>query len=214
MRVRNKTWAEPLIEANRDRIVTKGADIKGQWQNRFERKQPINIEVGMGKGQFIINMAKKYPEQNFIGIEVQKSVAAIALKNSLDLDIQLPNLQFLYADGAELTDYFENGEINKVYLNFSDPWPKTRHEKRRLTFKTFLKVYETILVDHGELEFKTDNMGLFEFSLTSLNNYGMTYEGVWLNLHDSSENEQNVETEYEQKFSAMGQPIYKLKAHF
>ncbi|GEP19152.1 tRNA (guanosine(46)-N7)-methyltransferase TrmB [Pediococcus argentinicus] len=214
MRVRNKTWAEPLIESNRDRIVTKGADIRGQWQNRFERNQPINIEVGMGKGQFIINMAKKYPEQNFIGIEVQKSVAAIALKNSLDMDIQLPNLQFLYADGAELTDYFENGEINKVYLNFSDPWPKTRHEKRRLTFKTFLKVYETILVDHGELEFKTDNMGLFEFSLTSLNNYGMTYEGVWLNLHDSSENEQNVETEYEQKFSAMGQPIYKLKAHF
>lgn len=214
MRVRNKTWAEPLIEANRDRIVTKGADIKGQWQKRFERNQPINIEVGMGKGQFIINMAKKYPEQNFVGIEVQKSVAAIALKNSLDLNIQLPNLQFLYADGAELTDYFENGEINKVYLNFSDPWPKTRHEKRRLTFKTFLKVYETILVDHGELEFKTDNMGLFEFSLTSLNNYGMTYEGVWLNLHDSSENEQNVETEYEQKFSAMGQPIYKLKAHF
>jgi tRNA (guanine-N7-)-methyltransferase len=99
-------------------------------------------------------------------------------------------------------------------LNFSDPWPKTRHEKRRLTYKSFLKVYEQILVEHGKLEFKTDNQGLFEYSLTSLNNYGMIFEGVWLDLHNSPENEDNVETEYEHKFSEKGQPIYKLVAHF
>ncbi|MEH1647796.1 tRNA (guanosine(46)-N7)-methyltransferase TrmB [Pediococcus pentosaceus] len=212
MRVRNKPWAPELIEAHPEKIVEKGQAFKGQWNQRFEKKQPIFIEVGTGKGQFIINMAKKYPQYNFIGIEIQKTVIAIALKNALEEEI--PNLQFLYADGAELTDYFEDGEVSKVFLNFSDPWPKTRHEKRRLTFKTFLKVYEQILVKNGEVEFKTDNQGLFEYSLYSLNNYGMTFEGVWLDLHNSEENEDNVETEYEHKFSAKGQPIYKLKAHF
>ncbi len=212
MRVRNKPWAPELIEAHPEKIVEKGQAFKGQWSQRFEKEQPIFIEVGTGKGQFIINMAKKYPQYNFIGIEIQKTVIAIALKNALEEEI--PNLQFLYADGAELTDYFEDGEVSKVFLNFSDPWPKTRHEKRRLTFKTFLKVYEQILVKNGEVEFKTDNQGLFEYSLYSLNNYGMTFEGVWLDLHNSEENEDNVETEYEHKFSAKGQPIYKLKAHF
>ncbi|MBF7125747.1 tRNA (guanosine(46)-N7)-methyltransferase TrmB [Pediococcus pentosaceus] len=212
MRVRNKPWAPELIEAHPEKIVEKGQVFKGQWNQRFEKEQPIFIEVGTGKGQFIINMAKKYPQYNFIGIEIQKTVIAIALKNALEEEI--PNLQFLYADGAELTDYFEDGEVSKVFLNFSDPWPKARHEKRRLTFKTFLKVYEQILVKNGEVEFKTDNQGLFEYSLYSLNNYGMTFEGVWLDLHNSEENEDNVETEYEHKFSAKGQPIYKLKAHF
>ncbi|MCM6811210.1 tRNA (guanosine(46)-N7)-methyltransferase TrmB [Pediococcus pentosaceus] len=212
MRVRNKPWAPELIEAHPEKIVEKSQAFKGQWNQRFEKEQPIFIEVGTGKGQFIINMAKKYPQYNFIGIEIQKTVIAIALKNALEEEI--PNLQFLYADGAELTDYFEDGEVSKVFLNFSDPWPKTRHEKRRLTFKTFLKVYEQILVKNGEVEFKTDNQGLFEYSLYSLNNYGMTFEGVWLDLHNSEENEDNVETEYEHKFSAKGQPIYKLKAHF
>ncbi|MBF7132597.1 tRNA (guanosine(46)-N7)-methyltransferase TrmB [Pediococcus pentosaceus] len=212
MRVRNKPWAPELIEAHPEKIVEKDQAFKGQWNQRFEKEQPIFIEVGTGKGQFIINMAKKYPQYNFIGIEIQKTVIAIALKNALEEEI--PNLQFLYADGAELTDYFEDGEVSKVFLNFSDPWPKTRHEKRRLTFKTFLKVYEQILVKNGEVEFKTDNQGLFEYSLYSLNNYGMTFEGVWLDLHNSEENEDNVETEYEHKFSAKGQPIYKLKAHF
>jgi tRNA (guanine-N7-)-methyltransferase len=212
MRVRNKPWAPELIEAHPEKIVEKGQEFKGKWNGRFEKEQPIFIEVGTGKGQFIINMAKKYPQYNFIGIEIQKTVIAIALKNALEEEI--PNLQFLYADGAELTDYFEDGEVSKVFLNFSDPWPKTRHEKRRLTFKSFLKVYEQILVDHGEVEFKTDNQGLFEYSLFSLNNYGMTFEGVWLDLHNSKENEGNVETEYEHKFSIKGQPIYKLKTHF
>ncbi|TLQ03930.1 tRNA (guanosine(46)-N7)-methyltransferase TrmB [Pediococcus stilesii] len=212
MRVRNKPWAPELIEAHPDLIVEKGQEFKGKWHERFAKKQPLFIEVGTGKGQFIINMAKKYPQYNFIGIEIQKTVIAIALKNALEE--QLPNLQFLYADGAELTDYFEDHEVSKVFLNFSDPWPKTRHEKRRLTFKSFLKVYEQILIEHGVVEFKTDNQGLFEYSLSSLNNYGMYFDGVWLDLHHSEENDENVETEYEHKFSAKGQPIYKVRAHF
>ncbi|AEV95411.1 tRNA (guanosine(46)-N7)-methyltransferase TrmB [Pediococcus claussenii] len=212
MRVRNKPWAIELIPEHPELIVEHGQDLKGKWQTRFARKQPIFIEVGMGKGQFVINMAKKYPDYNFIGIEIQKTVVGIALKNALEFT--LPNLQLLYADGADLTDYFDDGEISKVFLNFSDPWPKTRHEKRRLTFKSFLKVYKQILIDNGIIEFKTDNQGLFEYSLVSLNNYGMEFDNVWLDLHKSDENVENVETEYEHRFSVKGQPIYKLKAHF
>lgn len=212
MRVRNKPWAPKLIAEHPEMVVENGQAYKGKWHERFAKQQPLWIEVGTGKGQFIINMAKKYPQYNFIGIEIQKTVVAIALKNALAEE--LPNLQFLNADGAELTDYFADGEVDQLFLNFSDPWPKTRHEKRRLTYKSFLKVYEQILVEHGKLEFKTDNQGLFEYSLTSLNNYGMIFEGVWLDLHNSPENEDNVETEYEHKFSEKGQPIYKLVAHF
>ena len=212
MRVRNKPWAADLIANHPEKIVESGQQLKGKWNSRFPKEQPIFIEVGTGKGQFIINMAKKYPQYNFIGIEIQKTVIAIALKKALEEEI--PNLQLLYADGANLTDLFEDGEVSKVFLNFSDPWPKTRHEKRRLTFKSFLKVYKQILIAHGTVEFKTDNQGLFEYSLVSLNNFGMTFDNVFLDLHHSPENEDNVETEYEHKFSLKGQPIFKLVAHF
>ncbi|GEN94346.1 tRNA (guanosine(46)-N7)-methyltransferase TrmB [Pediococcus ethanolidurans] len=212
MRVRNKPWAEPLIEAHPEMIITEPAKFKGNWQKRFKKVQPIRIEIGMGKGHFIIEMALKYPEINFIGIEIQRSVAAIALKKALPQT--LPNLQLVLADGADLNEYFDNGEIDRVYLNFSDPWPKTRHEKRRLTYKTFLQVYRTILVEHGVIELKTDNQRLFEYSLLSMNNFGIIFDGVYLDLHHSDEALENVETEYEHKFSEKGQRIYKLKGHF
>lgn len=212
MRVRNKPWAEPLIEAHPEMIITEPAKFKGNWQKRFKKIQPIRIEIGMGKGHFIIEMALKYPGINFIGIEIQRSVAAIALKKALPKT--LPNLQLVLADGADLNEYFDNGEIDRVYLNFSDPWPKTRHEKRRLTYKTFLQVYRTILVEHGVIELKTDNQGLFEYSLLSMNNFGIIFDGVYLDLHHSDEALENVETEYEHKFSEKGQRIYKLKGHF
>ncbi len=212
MRVRNKTWAEPLIEAHPELMVTDPLQNKGNWQERFKEKQPIQIEIGMGKGQFIIQMALKYPHINFIGIEIQHSVGAIALKNALKE--KLPNLQLVLADGANLDEYFDNGEIKRIYLNFSDPWPKKRHEKRRLTYKSFLHVYQEILVEHGALELKTDNQGLFEYSLVSLNNYGFVLENVFLDLHHSDEALENVETEYEHKFSEKGQRIYKLSGHF
>lgn len=212
MRVKHKKWADPLIDAHPEAIVTKAEGVKGKWQDRFEKPQPIHLEVGMGKGQFIIGMAKAHPEINFIGLEIQRTVAAIALKKSLAEE--LPNLQLICGDGSDITNYFEPHEIDRMYLNFSDPWPKKRHAKRRLTYHTFLKGYQEILKDQGGVELKTDNMGFFEFSLQSLNNYGMHFDGVWLDLHHSDENEHNVETEYEQKFAAKGQPIYKLTAHF
>lgn len=212
MRVKHKKWAVPLMEAHPEMMTMDPASFKGRWQERFAKPQPLQVEVGMGKGQFIIGMAKAHPEINFIGLEIESTVAAIALKNALPE--QLPNLTLVRGDGAGLDTYFEDGNIDRLYLNFSDPWPKTRHEKRRLTYKTFLANYQQVVKPGGGLEFKTDNQGLFEYSLTSLNNFGMIFDGVWLNLHESPENEGNVETEYEQRFASLGQPIYKLKAHF
>ena len=212
MRVKHKKWAVPLMEAHPEMMTMDPASFKGRWQERFAKPQPLQVEVGMGKGQFIIGMAKAHPEINFIGLEIESTVAAIALKNALPE--QLPNLTLVRGDGAGLDTYFEDGSIDRLYLNFSDPWPKTRHEKRRLTYKTFLANYQQVVKPGGGLEFKTDNQGLFEYSLTSLNNFGMIFDGVWLNLHESPENEGNVETEYEQRFASLGQPIDKLKAHF
>lgn len=212
MRLRNKPWAKPLIAANPQYVVTEPEQYRGQWQTRFAKEAPLFIEVGMGKGRFIIEMAKKYPEYNFIGLEMQAVAVGVALKKQLVEE--LPNLQLVWANGAGLETFFEPGEVTGVYLNFSDPWPKKKQAKRRLTYPTFLKQYESIVEPGGQLEFKTDNMGLFEYSLTSMNNYGMKFDQVWLDLHASEEALDNVMTEYEQKFSEKGQPIYKLKAHF
>lgn len=212
MRVKHKKWADPLIAAHPEMMIEDAPQYKGKWQTRFAKEQPLHLEVGMGKGQFIIGMAMAHPEINFIGLEIQRTVAAIALKKALEKE--LPNLQLICGDGGDLAEYFAPGEVSKMYLNFSDPWPKKRHAKRRLTYKTFLASYRNILQEHGAVELKTDNMGLFEFSLASMNNFGMHFDGVWLDLHNSPENEHNVETEYEQKFAAKGQPIYKLTANF
>lgn len=213
MRLRNKPWAKPLIEANPQWVVTNPSEYRGKWQERFEKAQPLYIEVGMGKGRFIVEMAKKYPHYNFIGLEMQTVATGIALKKQLVE--QLPNLQLVCANGAGLTEFFATDEVAGIYLNFSDPWPKNRQEKRRLTYKSFLAAYKEIMVADGQLEFKTDNRGLFEYSLVSLNNFGMTFEKVWLDLHaDEEAVVDNVMTEYEEKFSSKGQPIYKLAAHF
>ncbi|KRO16671.1 tRNA (guanosine(46)-N7)-methyltransferase TrmB [Lacticaseibacillus saniviri] len=212
MRLRNKPWAKPLINANPEYIMVTPTDMQGKWQDRFEKSQPLSLEVGSGKGQFIIEMAKAYPERNFIALELQEAAIGIILKKQLEL--KLPNLQLILGDGANLTEYFAPAEIAALYLNFSDPWPKTRHEKRRLTYRDFLAQYEAILDPDGELQFKTDNQGLFEFSLVSMNNYGMAFDFVALDLHKDARVTDNIETEYEQKFASKGGRIYELVAHF
>lgn len=211
MRLRNKPGAKETILQHPNYILTDGSDWKGKWQERFLKAQPLHIEVGSGKGQFIVEMAKAHPEINYIGIEMQTNAIISILEKQLEE--QLPNLQLLLVDGADLTDYFSDGEVDQVYLNFSDPWPKTRHEKRRLTYKTFLRTYETIAKPKAELHFKTDNQKLFEYSLASVTWYGMTLKKVWLDLH-ASDFEGNIMTEYEDKFSSKGQPIYRLEAIF
>lgn len=212
MRLRNKPWAMPLITAHPEYITVRPEGMQGQWQTKFDQARPLFLEVGSGKGKFITEMAQAHPEQNFIALEIQDVAIAYILRKQVEL--QLPNLQLILGDGADLTDYFAPGEVAGVFLNFSDPWPKTRHEKRRLTYKTFLDQYKAIMHEDGVLQFKTDNQGLFEFSLVSLNNYGMTFDLVALDLHTDPRVVDNVETEYEHKFSSKGGRIYELVARF
>lgn len=212
MRLRNKPWARPLIAKHKELVIENPKDHRGKWHKLFGNDAPIHIEVGMGKGQFIVELARKNPEINFIGLEIQAVAVGYALKKQLEA--KLPNLLLVVADGADLCEYFEDGEVSQLYLNFSDPWPKKRNAKRRLTFPTFLKTYEQILTTAGNVVFKTDNRGLFEYSLQSMNNYGMVFDDVCLDLHhDEARLVGNVMTEYEQKFYQKG-PIYRLIAHF
>ena len=192
-------------------MILNPADAKGRWQEIFGNDHPIHVEVGSGKGAFVSGMAKANPDINYIGIDIQKSVLSYALDKVLATDV--PNIKLLWVDGSDLTDYFEDGEIDRLYLNFSDPWPKKRHEKRRLTYQSFLATYQQILPENGEIHFKTDNRGLFEYSLVSFSQYGMKLKGVWLDLH-ASDFEDNVLTEYEQKFANKGQVIYRVEAAF
>ena len=211
MRVRNRKGATELLEAHPQYVILNPADAKGRWREIFGNDHPIHVEVGSGKGAFVSGMAKANPEINYIGIDIQKSVLSYALDKVLATDV--PNIKLLWVDGSDLTDYFEEGEIDRIYLNFSDPWPKKRHEKRRLTYQSFLATYQQILPENGEIHFKTDNRGLFEYSLVSFSQYGMKLKGVWLDLH-ASDFEDNVLTEYEQKFANKGQVIYRVEAAF
>ncbi len=211
MRVRNRKGATELLEAHPQYVMLNPADAKGRWREIFGNDHPIHVEVGSGKGAFVSGMAKANPKINYIGIDIQKSVLSYALDKVLATDV--PNIKLLWVDGSDLTDYFEEGEIDRLYLNFSDPWPKKRHEKRRLTYQSFLATYQQILPENGEIHFKTDNRGLFEYSLVSFSQYGMKLKGVWLDLH-ASDFEDNVLTEYEQKFANKGQVIYRVEAAF
>jgi len=211
MRVRKRAGAPELVAAHPEFVVADPTEWKGRWQERFGNDRPIHIEIGMGKGQFITGMAKANPDINYIGIEMQISVVSIALDKLIAEEI--PNVQLLHVDGSALTNYFADHEVDQIYLNFSDPWPKKKHEKRRLTSKAFLAVDEQIVRPNGEIHFKTDNQGLFEYSLASFSQYGMILKQVWLDLHTSTY-EGNIMTEYEEKFANRGQRIYRVEAQF
>lgn len=214
MRLRNKPWAQKLVQEHPEAVLNEpDPQKKIDWDTRFKNANaPLSIEIGSGKGKFICDLAKKYPERNFVGIEIQTTAAGMILRNKLDE--KLDNLQIMVADAANLDSFFDANSANVIYLNFSDPWPKNRHEKRRLTYKNFLEKYKTVLKTNGHIEFKTDNSGLFAYSLQSMNNFGMVFDFVSLDLHNSKMMENNVETEYEQKFSQKGNPIFALYAHF
>lgn len=212
MRLRNKPWAAPLISAHPEYISVRPEGMPNKWQGRFEKGQPLYLEVGSGKGQFIIEMARQHPDQNFIALEIQEVAIAYILRQQVAL--KLPNLQLILGDGADLTTYFAPGEIAGLFLNFSDPWPKSRHEKRRLTYQSFLAQYQAILPPGGRVQFKTDNQGFFEYSLVSMNNFGLHFDLVALDLHHDPRVADNVETEYEHKFASRGGRIYELVATF
>ena len=211
MRVRKRKGAEEHLANHPQYVILEPEAAKGKWRELFGNDNPIHIEVGSGKGAFITGMAQQNPNINYIGIDIQLSVLSYALDKVLASGAE--NVKLLRVDGSSLTNYFEDGEVDMMYLNFSDPWPKSRHEKRRLTYKTFLDTYKQILPENGEIHFKTDNRGLFEYSLASFSQYGMVINKVWLDLH-ASDYEGNVMTEYERKFSEKGQVIYRVEAQF
>lgn len=210
MRLKHVKGAEEAIAAN-EYVVHDAKERPGKWQELFGNDHPIHIEIGMGKGQFLMELARRNPDINYLGMERYSSVLLRALQKMEEEP--LPNLYFLCEDAAELPEMFANGELNRIYLNFSDPWPKARHAKRRLTSTEFLARYNLVLAADGQIEFKTDNMDLFDFSLESVEEAGWRLVGCSRDLHhDPTMNEDNIMTEYEEKFSAKGNPIYKLVA--
>ena len=199
---------------NKDNIMAMGRyyidnpmDYKGIWNNVFSNNNPIYIEIGMGKGDFIVENVKNNPDINYIGIEKYDSVIVRAIQKSNELE--LDNLKLIRLDAIFLDKVFDK-EVDLIYLNFSDPWPKDRHEKRRLTSYNFLSIYDKIFKDRARIEMKTDNIDLFNYSLGSLENYGYDICYVTNDLH--KENVYNVMTEYEKKFSSLGVKINKFIA--
>ena len=178
---------------------------------KANKGKKVYLEIGMGKGDFITQLCQLDKDNVYIGIEVSPPVLALAIKKlkryEEENNIRLDNLYFMSEDAATLSEIFEEHQIEKIYLNFSDPWPKKKHTKRRLTHENFLNVYKEIVRENGEIEFKTDNRGLFEYSLVSMQNYGLRFKEVYLDLHQTDIF--NIETEYEKKFSPFG-PIYKI----
>ena len=213
MRLRNIPGAKDAI-LDCEWVIDEPERFKGKWNEVFGVKRPLFLEVGMGKGRFLMDMARLHPERNFVGIEMYDSVLLRALQKREELEENgevYSNLFFMRVDARLLPEIFEKGEVDKIYLNFSDPWPKARHAKRRLTSREFLARYDQILVQDGKVEFKTDNKELFEFSLEEVEEAGWNLEASTFDLHHNEEMIQgNVMTEYEEKFSSMGNPICKM----
>ena len=210
MRLRNIPGADDAI-ASSEYCIQEPKLLRGSWQSAFPLSQPIHIEIGMGKGRFLMDMATAHPDINYIGVERYSSVLLRALQK-MELS-PLPNLRFVCMDATEVTEVFDQGEVARIYLNFSDPWPKDRHSKRRLTSRQFFARYDQILAKEGHLEFKTDNQELFTFSLEEIPKPGWHLDACTRDLHhDEVLNQGNIMTEYEEKFSSKGNPICKLIA--
>ncbi len=210
MRLRNVTGSREVIAAN-EFIVHDPESLKGKWKELFGNENPIHIEIGMGKGKFLIQLASENPNINYIGIEKYSSVLIRAVEKRKEQELN--NLWLIRFDAEYINDIFAENEINRIYLNFSDPWPKDRHAKRRLTSKEFLARYDKFLHPEGEVIFKTDNSELFAFSLEQVDIADWKLRNHTYDLHHSEYAEGNVMTEYEERFSSMGNPIHRLVSY-
>ena len=205
MRQRNVKNKKEILN-NSDYCIKDFRNYKGRWNQLFANNNPIHLEIGIGKGQFLIENAKKYPNINFIGIEKSDSILALAIKK---IPSNLSNLIVICLDAYEIEEVFEK-EITTLYLNFSDPWPKKRHEKRRLTSPLFLQKYDRIFQDACHIVMKTDNAKLFSYSIKEFNNYGYFIEYITFDLQNEKQTD-NIMTEYEERFTKLNNPIYKIE---
>lgn len=209
MRLRYKPWINEKILDYRNILVENPKELRGKWKDYFGNDKPIYIELGTGKGNFISKMALQNPQVNFIGFEIQKGIIYYAAKKVSELE--LTNTALVNMNINEILEFFEEGEVDRIYINFCDPWPKLRHAKRRLTHHNYLNKYKKLLKENGEVHFKTDNKDLFEFSLEEFELMKCPLKNVTYDLHNS-DIEDNVMTEYEEKFSSKGNPIYRCEA--
>lgn len=210
MRLRNIKGAKEAIAAS-PYVVHEPEKYRGCWNEFFGNDHPLYIEIGMGKGQFITTLAGQHPEINYIGIELYESVLIRAVAKRAAIT-ECENLMFLRYGAEHLAQVFAPGEVDRIYLNFSDPWPKERHARRRLTSTEFLARYQAFLKKDGRIEFKTDNRPLFDFSIAQAKEAGWRLADITYDLHHSNYMDGNVMTEYEERFSAMGNPIHRLVA--
>lgn len=214
MRLRRKPWIDAAILDYADFVTPLGGDwtqFAGRWAEVFGRTAPLHVEIGVGKGTFLTELAARHPNVNYVGLEAQQGVFYFAARKAAEQ--ALPHVRLLVFDAARLTELFAPGEVDRIYLNFSDPWPKKRHAKRRLTSETFLIRYQAVLKPGGEIHFKTDNAGLFAYSLETMTREGWQLSRVTHDLHALGEPD-NIMTEYERKFSVRGAKIGRLIARY
>ncbi len=207
MRLRNVTGSREMI-ANSEYVVHEPEQNRGKWTEEFGNKYPIRLEIGMGKGKFLMELARRNPQVNYIGIEKYSTVLLRAVQKMEQEP--LPNIRLIRMDAEHITEIFSVGEIDRIYLNFSDPWPKDRHAGRRLPSRRFLERYDQILQKDGMIEFKTDNQELFAFAEEEIKGSKWKIVQITHNLHaDEEMSRDNIMTEYEERFSSMGNPIHK-----
>lgn len=209
MRMRKKKHLDERFAACAPVMVAQPEQLRGQWHTVFGNTNAVHVEIGCGKGRFVLGMAQQHPDVNFVAIEREEGALIMATERAM---LQPPpNVRFLSYDAQELCTIFADDEVCRIYLNFSDPWPPNRQRKRRLTWRGFLDVYDRILCQTGDLFFKTDNQRLFEWSLGEICAYGWLLQNISLDLHNAAF-EGNVMTEYEERFSSQGSRIYRLEA--
>ncbi|GGF85470.1 tRNA (guanosine(46)-N7)-methyltransferase TrmB [Paenibacillus aceti] len=229
MRLRGRKGIRENLEQQPDLVVLDPQQYKGRWSQLFGNDRPIHVELGMGKGQFISGMSAKYPDVNFIGMDMydelirrgsekvrtihrqEDAEAADEAGSTSDSDEGSFNVRLALGNVEHLEEIFAPGEVERIYLNFSDPWPKKKHARRRLTHPRFLNKYRSILNENGEIHFKTDSRSLFEFSLNAFAASGLQMNNISLSLHENGINEEHVMTEYEQKFVGKGMPIHRCE---
>ena len=209
MRMRKKPNLVPRMQRCAATMITEPEALRGRWLEQFPGHRALQLELGCGKGRFAIGMAELHPDVNFIAVEREEGALIMAAERCEEHP--LPNLRFVSFDAAELREVFAPAEVDRIYLNFSDPWPPNRQRKRRLTWRAYLEVYDEILRQQGDLCFKTDNQRFFEWSLQEICQFGWLLQNISLDLHNS-DFEGNVMTEYEEKFSSEGSRIYRVEA--